>query len=407
VPPRARTSPLAAAGLGLAGAALLWLAGCEGKPAAAPSSGPTEEAQAVRVETVPVAREYLRRVSEAVPAELMPYEKTDLYAKLSGYLREIRVDYGDRVKRGEVLATLWVPELEKEFEQKQALATRTQADLVLAKEAVQAAEAEHRRRKSQYERLARVGRGGAIDEEAVEETRFAFEAGKAKRDMARADVGVKEAAVRVATADRDRVAALLEYTRIVAPYDGVITRRYLHTGAFISPKGGEQPLLAVVRTDLLRVMADVPEKEVPYLDRDGRVIVALDARPGTKCEWKITRMAPVLGPGKKVRVEADVPNPDGVFYPGMYGHATVVLRERRGVLAVPSSCLGRDDDGAFVWLAANGKARRQRVTVGLDDGRKAEITSGLAGTEEVICGGQEALREGQSVSPRSAAGPKT
>jgi RND family efflux transporter MFP subunit len=388
----------------LAALSALWLTGCDGKAPASPSGGDAEGA--LRVETVPVGREDLRRVSETTPAELLPYERTDLYAKVSGFVKEVRVDYGDRVKKGDLLALLEVPELDKELAQKKALVRRAEADLVLAKETVQAAEAEYRRRKSQYERLTRVGRGGVIDQEAVDETQFGFEASKAKWDMSKADVGVKEANVQVARADRDQVEVMTRYTRVVAPFDGVVTRRHLHTGAFVSSRAGEVPILTVVRTDLLRVVVDVPEKDVPYLDKEDKVVADLDARPGRKFEWKVTRMAPVLGPGKKVRVEVDVPNPGGVLYPGMYGHATVVLEERPGALTLPSSCVVRDEKGAFVWLAVDGKARRQRVTVGLNDGKKAEITSGLGGTEEVISGSKEALRDGQPVSTRSAAGPK-
>jgi RND family efflux transporter MFP subunit len=390
----------------LAALSALWLTGCDGKTPAGPSEPGGTAGAALRVETVAVGREDLKRVSETTPAELLPYERTDLYAKVSGFIKELRVDYGDRVKKGDLLAVLDVPEMDKELAQKQALVRRAEADLVLAKEAVRATEAEYRRRKSQYERLTRVGRGGVIDQEAIEETQFGFEASKAKWDMAKADVGVKEANVQVARADRDQMEVMTQYTRVVAPFDGVVTKRHLHTGAFISTRAGEVPILTVVRTDLLRVVVDVPEKDVPYLNKEGKVVADLDARPGRKFEWKVTRMAPVLGPGKKVRVEVDVPNPDGVLYPGMYGHATVVLEERPGALTLPSSCVGRDDKGAFVWLAVAGKARQQRVTVGLNDGKKAEIASGLGGTEEVICGSKEALRDGQLVSPQRAAGPK-
>jgi RND family efflux transporter MFP subunit len=355
---------------------------------------------------VPVSRETLQRVSEAVPAELLPYEQTDLYAKVSGFLKEIKVDYGDRVKKGDVLAVLWIPELEKEYEQEKAVATRAEADVRLAEEAVRAAEAESRRSRSQHERLKRVGRGGVIDQEAVEETQYRFEASKARWGMARADVGVKQASLLVARADRDQVAALLEYTRVGAPYDGVITRRYLHTGAFITTGRNDQPLLTVMRTDQLRVVVDVPEKDVRYLDKADTVRADLDALPGKQFTWKITRLAPVLGAGKKVRVEVDIPNPDGTLYPGMYGHASVILEEKSGALTVPRASLGNDEQGAFVWLVADGKARRQRVTVGLTRGERAEITSGLSGTEEVVCGGPRHLREGQPVTPQRGQGAK-
>src|SRR5262249_38098177 len=159
----------------------------------------------------------------------------------------------------------------------------------------------------------------------------------------------------VARADRDQVQEMLQYTKIVAPYDGVVIKRNLHTGAFINPKSGEQPLLTVMRTDKLRLIVDIPEKDARFLSKDNTVRVDLDALPGTLFSWKISRLAPVLGSGKKVRVEVEVPNPTGTLYPGMYGHASVILQEKPGALTVPVTCLGRDAKGAFVWLVADGK----------------------------------------------------
>lgn len=403
---KAWTALAVAAGLGLAATALAWRAVADGKPSDASGENAKASTTAVRVESVPVTYQHLQRFSEAVPAEVLPYEKTDLSAKVSGYLQKINVDYGDPVTEGELLATIWIPELTKEYEQKEAIVARAEADVRLARSAVVVAEADYRRFKSQYERLTRAGRGGVIGRESVEETQFSFESSEAKRDMARADVGVKEANVQVAKADRDRVAALLKYTRIVAPYNGVITRRYLHTGALLNTTNGELPiLLTVVRTDRLRIVVDVPEKDVPYLDKDDWVTLNLDALPGKEFRWPITRMAPVLGGGKKVRVEVDLRNP-GPFYPGMYGHAKVILEDKPKALTLPKGCVSHDDKGAFVWRAADGKATRRRITVGITEGDKIEIVSGLKAGEEVLRGSTAALREGQAIEVRVAPAEK-
>jgi RND family efflux transporter MFP subunit len=387
---------------------------------------------------------HLRRVSEATPAELLPYEQTDLYAKVSGFVKEIRVDYGDRVKKGAVLAVLHVPEMEKELEQKKALVTRAEAAIQQAREAYKAAAASSRsaeasvaeaaagrtRARAQYERwkvqyanvLDLVSRK-VIDTQTRDETLNQFKAAeaavdeveariksamaaldesKAKQDKAQADVNVAAAQQQVAMAERDQVEALLQYAQIVAPYDGVVTRRNLHTGAFINTGRNDLPLLTVMRIDKLRVVVDVPEKDVRYLDKDTLIEADLDALPGRKFTWKITRLAPVLGSGKKVRVEAEILNPDGTLYPGMYGHASVILEDKPNALTVPASCLVSDPRGSFVWLVADGKAHRQGVTTGVNDGKTVEVGSGLHGTEEVICGGKNDLREGQSVLAQKA-----
>jgi RND family efflux transporter MFP subunit len=441
---KVRIALWAIGGACLAAATALTLTGCDRTGAKAQGSAEDRPAAAARVETAPVSREHLQRVSETTPAELLPYEKTDLYARVSGFIKEIRVDYGDRVKKGDVLAILYVPEMEKALEQKKALVTRAKAAIQQAQEAYKAAaaslrtaeanvaeaEAGRTRARAQYERwkvqLANVqdlvnrkvidaqtrdetlnqfkAAEAAVDEvEAkVKSARASLDESKAKQDKARADVSVAEAQLQVAEADRDEAAAMLEYAQIVAPYDSVVTRRNLHTGASINTRSNEMPLLTVMRTDKLRVVVDVPEKDVRYLDKDDLIQAELDALPGKKFTWKISRLAPLLGSAKRVRAEADIPNPDGTLYPGMYGHASVILEDRPTALTVPATALGSDPKGAFVWLVVDGKAHRQGVTIGLNDGKKVEILSGLSGTEEVINSGKNALREGQPVLTQRA-----
>jgi RND family efflux transporter MFP subunit len=431
-------------GAGMAAVAILMLTGCDRTGARAQDSVQYRHPAAARVEAVKVCREHLQRVSDSTPAELMPYEVTDLYARLSGFVKQIFVDYGDRVKKGDVLAVLYVPEMEKGLEQKKALVTRAKAAIQQVEEAQKAAtasvliaqagvaetQAGRTRARAQYERwkvqLANVqelvnrkvidaqtrdetlnqfkSAEAAVDEvEARVKSAMAFlDESKAKQQKARADLKVAQAELQVAEADRDEMAAMMEYAQIVAPYDGVVTRRNLHTGAFINTSRNDLPLLTVMRTDKLRVVVDVPEKDVRYLNKKMTIQAGLDALPGKKFTWKITRMAPLLGSAKRVRAEADIANPDGTLYPGMYGHASVILEDRPNALTVPATALISDSNGDSVWLVVEGKARRQGVATGINDGKKVEILSGLSGTEEVLNRGKNALREGQPVLVQKA-----
>jgi RND family efflux transporter MFP subunit len=408
------------AGLGVTAGAI-WFGRAGGKTetispslAGETSSATGAQEPAVPVETVTVAREDLQRTSDSTPGNILPFEKTDLYAKISGYLIDIKKDIGDAVTENEELARIWVPEMDKELEQKKALVLKAQADVERAGALEVSAQAEVERLKSQYGRFVRIKQGGNLDEENVEETRLALEVSKAGLAKAKADVEVAKAQLKLAEAERDQVETLLQYTKIVAPFKGVVTKRNLHTFAFSNARTSEQPLIfTVVRTDKLRVIVDIPETDVRYLEvahpDKHAVQVTLDAFPGKKFVWKLKRFAPVLNEGKKVRAEVELDNPVAdpadtnhkiFLYPGMYAHAAVVLEEKPGALTLPVASLSKDDKGNFVYKVEESKAKKQYVHVGLNDGIKAEITSGLTGHELIISGGKDKVKEGQAVKKR-------
>jgi RND family efflux transporter MFP subunit len=415
---------VASAGVVLLAVLVFVFAGWGSGPADSKSTAPEVPGLAVRVETTRPVRQNIRRISETTPAILLPHEHTDLYARIPGFIKEIHVDYGSRVKKGADLAILLVPEVEKELEQKKALVRRALAAVKVANAAVRTADAAlaeanagrkkagalYQRWKDQVNHMVDLVGRKVIDEQNLDEARNQFKASEAGVDLAAAKTQFAQAAleeskanlekakadVSVAQADRDQTQAMLHYAKVVAPYDGVVSKRHLHTGALINPKGGEQmPLFRIVRTDLLRVVVDVAERDVGYLTKNAKVAAEFDGLPGKRFEWKVSRLAPVLGRGKRVRVEVGLSNADGTFYPGMYGRAWVILEEKSKALTVPAACIAKDDKGNFVWLAVAGKAKARRVLVGIREGGRAEIISGLNEEDEVVSSGKEALHEGR------------
>jgi RND family efflux transporter MFP subunit len=438
--------------MGVAAGGALWIAHGSDQPANPPpasppgSVAPAAPADSTWVETVPVIR---GRVVDIPGLEIWPYEKTELLAKIPGYVQEISVDVGTRihgaqldssgklVKEADVLVRISVPELVKDEEQKVALVGQAEAEIQQSKAALAAAEkrlsssqelvkvaeaarlraqAELRRAQAQYDGL--VKSKAAVTAETLAESQYALEAANAglaeaeakvasakataeesaaNRDKAKADVKAAEEHLKVAIANRDRVAEMLRYAKIPAPYDGVVTQRNLHTGAFVSGTMADKPLLTVVRTDRLRAVLDIPEKDAPFLAVGDPVEVKLDAMSKEKFNWKINRFAPILGGGKKVRAEIDVENRDDHFYPGMYGRAAVILQGVE-VFTIPETCL--DKESTFVWTVVDGTATKRKVTVGPRDGKKAEITSGLTEKDEVTSAGKDGLKEGQTVQVR-------
>jgi multidrug resistance efflux pump len=297
--------------------------GCS-KPHAAPPASPTKPAGPPA--TIPAKPEAkpARRLIER-PAYIQAFEETPLVARIAGYVEKVNVDIGARVEKGQVLAELHVPEMEVELKHKEASLRQADAELRLAKDYVPLAEAEFKRLKSQSERFAKVG-SGVLDKENIEETLFAFEASKAKLEMARSDVSVKEARLAVAKEHRDYAKTMLDYRKVRAPYDGVITRRNVHTGDFRQPGSGTAaPLFVIARTDIVRVFVEVPETEAPLV-RDGMpACVRVQALKDQACNGTVTRSSWSLDPhSRTLRVEIDIPNPEGRLRSGMYAYVTLI-----------------------------------------------------------------------------------
>lgn len=304
-----------------------------------------------------------------VPGSVEAYEEAQLFARIPGYVEKWTADIGDRVKKGQVLAVLSVPEHEAELAQKKALVVQAQAEVLqaqgLLKEAtatldlatnqIQEAEAGVKRarayaryRKLTHERLKKLLESRSVSQDIVDEgtrqleaaeaalaeaesklrvTRAAREAGLAKRDAAEAGVQVARARFDVARANLQRVAVLLQYSRILAPFDGVVTRRSVNTGDLVTPSGRPAaPLFTVSRVDIIRVVVAVPDRDAPRLRVGSEATIKFDALPDKMFKGKVARIAGALDPAKRtLRAEIDLPNPDGKLLPGMYGTVTLML----------------------------------------------------------------------------------
>ena len=219
---------------------------------------------------------------------------------------------------------------------------------------------------------------------------------------AKADAAEARSAIRLARARFDRAKVLVGYTRIVAPFDGVITRRNFHPGAFIrsATEGTPEPLLTAMRTDRVRVVIQVPDLDVPLLDVGDKATIAVDALKGREFHGTVSRLGKSEDPSTRtMRVEVDLPNGDGLLIEGMYGRATIELQPPSNRLTVPAACVvghaGRGN--AAVFVIRNGAARRTPVTLGGDDGASVEVLSGLGPNDEVIVRPGGTLNDGASV----------
>jgi multidrug efflux pump subunit AcrA (membrane-fusion protein) len=392
-----------------------------------------------RVEVVKPERATIRR-STVQPGQIEAYEATPIYAKVSGYVQKWDVDIGAKVRKGQVLAVLSVPELDAEAEQKEATVeeaeakraqakaseevaranlTSAQAKLAEVQAGIKRAAAELARWQAEYRRVEQLFRERAQTGSLLDETRSKLRAsesardevnaqvksaeaavrqGEAMLDKARSDVTAATATIKVARFDARRVQAMREYATIVAPYDGVITRRHVDVGDLTTPGTQGDSLFTVARDDLVRIAVSVPEMYATEVDPGDRALIHLQAVAGKDFEGKVTRTSWTLdAKNRTLRTEIDVPNPKGTLRPGLYAYATVVVEEHADALTVPASSLVRQDSKVYCVAVANGKAVRKPVTLGLEDGTRAEILSGLRGDEMVVKAYAASLADGQTV----------
>jgi HlyD family secretion protein len=412
----------------------------------------------LRVEVVRPLKGAMPRIS-AEPGSVQAFESVDLVAGVSGYLKTQTVDYGSRVTKGAILATLDVPDLEKQVQRYQAAVKAAQAHVALmdahvasAKADVEAANAEVVRAKAaiktteatalfrgkQFRRmqdLYNAGKDPVIDERLVDEHQDEKDAAdaavneavansakadamvaaaKAKVLQAQADVADAQADVKVAEAEAEKAQVMVQFATITSPYDGVITYRAKFPGDYVkaaTDSGGSQPLLTVEKTDKMRVIFQLPDRDVPYCNVGDRAVVEIDALPGPPLEAKVSRMANSEdSTSRLMHVEIDLDNPTGKIAQGMYGHVTIFLEQAADLLSVPSSCLtgkGEQTKGT-VFVVRDGKARLTPVIVGTDNGVRVAIPKGLKVDDEVVLHPTDDLVDGAEVvaSPEASEKPK-
>ena len=432
-------------GLTLAAAFTASVAGCDRAITATTAEGDPREAPAVtRVETVRPSRQTVRRSVEE-PGQVEAFEVTSVYANVVGYVRSWDVNIGAKVKKGQVMAELALPEVEAEAELKRAMVKQAeaqrdqsraavrvaeadvvsaQARVAAARAGIKRAEADLARWKSEYDRVGQLFRERAQTGSLHDETRNKLSSAEAARDeidaqvktaeasltqsragldKARSDLAAAESGIAVARSDVRRVEALLGYAKIVAPYDAVVTRRNVDTGHLTMAGAQGEPLFVVARSDVVTVTVGVPEMYAAAVDPGDPAVIRLQAVPGRAFEGKVSRTAYSLDTrSRTLRTEIDLPNPDGTLHPGLYAYVSLAVDERKDVLTVPSTAVGREGAKAFCVAVLGGKAVRLPVEVGLSDGTKTEILSGLGGDEAVVKTYAPSLTDGQ---PVEAAGP--
>jgi RND family efflux transporter MFP subunit len=373
----------------------------EGCVAASPPSKTSEVDSRPQVEFVRPSRVTVARRLQ-INATLEAFEEADLFAKVSGYLSDVRVDIGDHVKAGQVLSVIDVPEMEKELAEAKAQLESKQRSLDTARRQVEHQKANLALQNVTLKRQDELFKNGWVTSQALDDIH-------AKTDIAKADLGVAEADHALAGAQVDLTAAtvektktLLAYAQIMAPFDGVVARRLVNRGDLVQAATSTRttPLFTVQRIDTIRVFCDVPENDVPHLHTGDPAIVKPLSLNGKTFEGKVTRFSLRLDPQtRNMRTEIDLANPEERLYPGMYAEVTLEMDRRPNALTVPTTAVGSDSNGTFVYTVTDNRITRAAIKTGLTDNGRVEVTAGLSEGTPVVAALKSAPPVGTVVQP--------
>ncbi len=361
---------------------------------------------ASEIPTVAVAKVATADLSRdlVLTAEFKPFQEVDVMAKVSGYVKEIRVDVGDRVREGDLLATLEVPEMADDLRKSQAGVRHSQSEVARAQDEIARAKSAHDIAHLSYNRLLQASqkRPGLIAQQEIDDAQSKDLVAEAQLSAANSSLAAAGQQVDVDQSSTARVQTMIDYQRVTAPFTGVVTKRYADKGSMIQAGTASQtqamPVVRLSQNGLLRLILPVPESVVPTVHIGQQVEVRVPTLDRT-FPGKVARFSDKLSyQTRTMDTEVDVPNPSLVLIPGMYAEATLHLDQKDHAVAVPLQAVGHDGTQTTVdVVGADGKIEVRHVALGIQTANDAEVLSGLHVGELVVVGDRGGLKPGQTV----------
>jgi len=402
--------------LWIAAAGALLMSSCSKNEAVqARDSGSTD------VTTVAVAKVTTGDLSRGLvlTAEFKPYQEVEVMAKVAGYVKLITVDVGDRVAYNQVLATLEIPEMDDDLRRSNAALERSNAEVARANDEIRRAEAARQMTDLSYTRLTAVSekKPGLVAQQEIDDARTKDLVAEAQVAAAKSALAVAREQVNVNTAEVQRIVTMKEYTKVVAPFAGVVTKRYADNGSMIQAGTASNtqamPVVRISENTRLRLILPVPESAVPTVRIGQRVEVRVPTL-NRSFPGEVARFDNKLAMSTRTMdTEVDVENPSLVLIPGMYAEVNLSLAQRNRVLMVPvtavdvaseESAQGAGSNtaksGQVMLVTPNNRIEVRKIALGLETADKVEVVSGLNDGDMVVIGGRAGLQAGQEVQPK-------
>jgi RND family efflux transporter MFP subunit len=325
-----------------------------------------------------------------LPGTVRALEETQIFARVTGYVRTWNVDIGDKVKAGQVLAEIDAPDLASQLSQARAQAAAAQA-------AVKQAIAQRDYSKSTSSRYTTLADQQLVAQAQVEETQARAKTDEANLSSAQSNVAAQEANVR-------RLTELEGFTRVIAPFAGTVTQRAIERGALVRDGQSGTPLFTIVATDPVRVFIDVPQSVATTIQPGAAATITVREFPGRTFAGKVTRSAGALDPQlHTMTTEVQIPNPDGTLLPGMYVQAQLTFPAPRDLLVIPATALYSDANGTrLATVDASNKIHFVKVQIERDTGATLQIGAGLEPTDRILKIAAPSLSEGDVVEVAAA-----
>jgi HlyD family secretion protein len=354
-----------------------------------------------------------------VTGDILPLMQVDLFPKVSGYLERIDVRIGDAVRHSQVIAQIdqtdflnKVREIDAKVAQAKAqlteieTGTRTE-ELRQAEEAVRQAQSRFNNAKLQHERVEALYKREVISKKECDVADMDFTVAEAQlassqqqlkllREGARREVrDATQAKLREMEAVLEQERNHLKDTKIVAPFRGEISRKYVDAGALVS---SATPLVSLVHTETLKIIANVLEKDIPLLKVGLKAKIQVGSYPEKVFEGRMEKINSALDLSTRtLQTEIYIPNPDRSLKPGMFANVEVVLLEKPHTLVIPREAILEAGSEMFVFVAEGKQAVRKPVTLGYEQDRSVEVLKGLNEGDQLVIKGQQLIKEGSAI----------
>jgi RND family efflux transporter MFP subunit len=350
----------------------------------------------------------------SIAGEFLPYQEVELHAKVAGYIRNINVDIGDRVHKGQVLAVLEIPELTAQLQAASAGVRHSQEEITHAQNEVSRAEADHAALHAAAARLrqASEARPGLIAEQELDDAVAKDRSSEAQVEAAKSALSASRQQMEVSQADQQHYAALSEYSRITAPFDGVVTYRYADTGSLIqagTSNVSSEPVVKLSQVSVLRLRIPVPESLAASV-RAGEVADIHVKATNERFSGKVIRSSDSLDRSTRtMQVEVDVPNPNNKLTPGMYADVALRVQDDPNALTVRPQAIIRGEEGqaegksTVLFVDAQNHVEEREIRTGIEGPDRIQVLSGLNEGDRVIVGNLNKYWPGQHVDPKLSA----